>query len=250
MKTIAEFMVLPKIESAVKKNFLGKKKIAYHDYLKICALVYENAALIGNSIRDKDELIAKLINASDQKLVSLRESVIARNESITPKTMANANKGKTDYIRVNSFSWFIAKSELTKFQLKNTTMGFSDTFFTLNALELVRNEKAEMEIKKLLSQRITIDDALINYAISLCKEGIIYGYNYPNSTRDMYHQTYDVTDVSNWRKLHRGALVFGLMDSHIESIPFATKSEELLIYLKKYINDHMPDLDCDLYFKD
>lgn len=250
MKTIAEFMVLPKIESAVKKNFWGTKKIAYHDYLKICALVYENAALIGNSLRNNDELIAKLINASAETVVNLNENVIARNESITPKTLAIANGGKTDYIRVNSFSWFIAKSELTKFQLKNTTMGFSDTFFTLNALELVRNEKAETEIKKLLSQSITIDDALTDYATSLCKEGIIYGCNYPNSTREMYHKTYDIPDVSNWRKLHRGALVFGLMDSHIESIPIAIKSKELLTYVRKYINDHMPDLDSDLYFRD
>ena len=243
MKTIAEFMVLPKIESAVKKNFLGKKKIAYHDYLKICALVYENAALIGNSIRDKAELIAKLINVSDQKLVSLRESVIARNESITPKTMANANKGKTDYIRANSFSWFIAKSELTKFQLKNTTMGFSDTFFTLNALELVRNEKAETEIKKLLGQRITLDEELINYAVSLCEEGFIYGIQYPDSTSEMYNKTYAVSDISNWKKLHRGALMLGLISVDSEKLTIEKMELKLLNYVREYIREYIPDLD-------
>ena len=66
----------------------------------------------------------------------------------------------------------------------------------------------------------------------------------------MYHKTYDIPDVSNWRKLHRGALVFGLMDSHIENIPIAIKSKELLTYVRKYTNDHMPDLDFDLYFRD
>ena len=243
MKTIAEFMVLPKIESAVKKNFLGKKKIAYHDYLKICALVYENAALIGNSIRDKDELIAKLINVSDQKLVSLRESVIARNESITPKTMANANKGKTDYIRANSFSWFIAKSELTKFQLKNTTMGFSDTFFTLNALELVRNEKAETEIKKLLGQRITLDEELINYAVSLCEEGFIYGIQYPDSTSEMYNKTYGISDISHWKKSHRAALMLGLINVDSEKLTIEEMELKLLNYVREYIREYMPDLD-------
>ncbi|MCL0105484.1 hypothetical protein M1N90_01855 [Dehalococcoidia bacterium] len=249
MNTFAEFMVIPELNSYQKKNFLGQQKIIYSDYLKVCALVYENAALVGNSLREKRELLGRLINTPTETFFTLDKNVIARNESITPKTMASANESKADYIRVNSFSWFIAKSELTKFQLKNTTMGFSDTFFTLNALELIKNEKAETEIKKLLGQNITFDETLISYAISLCKEGFIYGLNYPKSTTEMYRKTYEMKDVFDWRKLHRGALIFGFIDPNAESIPIAKKEYQLLNYLRKYIKEYIPDLDSEFNFR-
>ena len=185
MKTFAEFMVVPELNSYQKKSFLGRQKIIYSDYLKACASVYESAALIGKLLHKERESVEKLIRASVDTGSLLHKNVVARNDSITTKTMSDANEGSTDYIRVNSFSWFIAKSELTKFELKNRTMGFSGISFTLNALELVRNEKAETEIKKLIRQKVTVDAELIKHAETICKEGFVYGIEYPQDRKSV-----------------------------------------------------------------
>ena len=246
MKTFAEFMVIPELNSYQKKSFLGRQKIIYSDYLKACASVYESAALIGKLLHKERKSIEKLIQDSVGTDSFLHKNVVARNDSITTKTVSDANEGSTDYIRVNSFSWLIAKSELTKFELKNQTMGFSGTSFTLSALELVRNEKAETEIKKLIRQKVTVDTELIKHAETICKEGFVYGLEYPHSTADMYNKTYELPDVSEWRKLHRGALIFGLMKPHSEGVPMDKKEAQLLTYMQEYLVAFMPDLNLEL----
>ena len=211
MFTLAQAMLYPMMQEQTTKGLFGKPKIQFGVFLQISGFVYESSALISRALSDKSLILEQIIGAPEapgDALTYLRTLARMRRESFPDET---------------TFGMLIMKSELQKLDL---SMGFDSLKKTSKAMQ----------------GKVTVDD-IVTTGELFCLEGMGFGLEFPDETRDIYRNTYEAFDEESWEQAHQSGLD---IPENPTVYPFEQRENDALSLVAEYVHEFRPELEDSL----
>lgn len=211
MFTLAQTMLYPMMQEQTTKGLFGKPKIQFGAFLQIGGFVYESSALISRALVDKSLILEQIIGAPE-----------APGDALTyVKTLARMRK--ESFPDQTTFGMLIMKSELQKLGL---SMGFDSLKMTTKAMQ----------------KKMNVDD-ISPIGELFCLEGIGFGLEFPEETRDMYRNTYEEFDEQGWERAHQAGLD---IPENPTVYPLEQRQNDALSLVAMYVHEFRPDLEDSL----
>jgi len=218
MLTLQQAMLSPMMYGRTEQRFFGKPKMRFGAFLKIGGYIYESAALASRALVDKSSVLGQIITIPGSTqgadvLTYLRGKARTRREAF-PEQQSN-------------FGMLIQESGMNE-------MGLSMLDF----------DSRKMVIKA-MHKNMLVED-LLPVGEFYCLEGLGFGLEFPEETRDIYRNTYEEFDEEGWES----ALKAGLnIPESPTGYPLEQRENDVLTLVAEYVHECRPELEDSLGLK-